>query len=89
MEAQVVDTAFEEELEAELRLVREAVLLVAAGGARRVVVANLRHGRVILEAAGAFATDAGLRLEALPTSDPRRVDLAAERPALGIVGPPA
>lgn len=89
MESQIVDDAFEEELEAELQMVRGAVMLVAAGGARRVVVANLRHGRVILEPARAFAAEAGLRVETLPTPDPRRVDLAAERPALGIVGPPA
>ena len=89
MEAEVIDTAFEEELEAELQMVREAVLLVAAGGARRVVVANLRHGRVILEPARAFAADAGLCLEPMPTADPRRVDIAAARPALGTVGPPA
>lgn len=89
VEAQVIDDAFEEELEAELQMVREAVLLVAAGGARRVVVANLRHGRVILEPARAFAEEAGLRVEPMPTSDPRRVDLAAQRPPLGIVGPPA
>lgn len=90
MEAQVAtDDAFEAQLEAELQMVREAILLVAAGGARRVVVANLCHGRVILEPARAFASDAGLRVEALPTADPRRVDIAAERPAVGIVGPPA
>jgi hypothetical protein len=89
VEAEIVDVAFEEELEAELQMVREAVLLVASGGARRVVVANLHHGRVILEPARAFAVDAGLSVEPLPTADPRRVDLAAEWPPLGIVGPPA
>lgn len=89
MDDPVIDSEFEEELEAELQMVREAVLLVASGGARRVVVANLHHGRVILEPARAFAADAGLRLEPIATSDPRRVDLAAEGPLLGIVGPPA
>ncbi|HEX7949548.1 MAG TPA: hypothetical protein VF494_04295 [Candidatus Limnocylindrales bacterium] len=87
MEAEVLDAAFEEELDAELQMVREAVLLVAAGGARRVVVANLHHGRVILEPARAFAADAGLHLEPIPTADARRIDIAAERPALGTVGP--
>jgi hypothetical protein len=80
MEALVLDDAFEAELESELQMVREAILLVASGAARRVVVANLRHGRVILEPARAFAADLGLCVTTVPTSDPRRVDLAAERP---------
>jgi hypothetical protein len=80
VEALVVDDAFERELEWELQMVREAVMLVAAGGARRVVVANLRHGRVILEPARAFAVDLGLDIEVLSTDDPRRVDLAAGPP---------
>jgi hypothetical protein len=70
-------------------MVREAILLVASGAARRVVVANLHHGRVILEPARAFAADTDLRIEAVPTSDSRRVDIAAERAAPGTVGPPA
>jgi hypothetical protein len=89
VEALALDEAFEAELETELRMVQEAVLLVAAGAAQRVTVAGLRHGRVILEPAQAFAGDVGLRVEAVSTADPRRIDLAAARPALGTVGPPA
>jgi hypothetical protein len=89
MEALVLDEAFEAELELELQIVREAILLVASGAARRVVVANLRHGRVILEPARAYAADAGLFVLTVPTSDSRRVDLAAERPASGTAGLPA
>ena len=89
MEAEVIDEAFEAELESELRMVREATLLVAAGWARRVVVANLNHGRVILEPAREFATEAGIRLETMATADPRRIDIAAQIPDLEIVGPPA
>jgi hypothetical protein len=88
VEALVLDDAFEQELESELRMVREAILLVAAGGAQRVVVANLRHGRVILEPARAFASDLGLRVEALSTADPRRIDVAAAHPIAGIVDLP-
>jgi len=89
MEALVLDDAFERELESELRMVREAILLIAAGGARRVVVANLRHGRVILEPARALASDLGLGVEALSTDDPRRIDIAAALLPVEIVGPPA
>jgi len=81
MEALATDDVFENELESELQMVRHAVLLVASGEARRVTVANLHHGRVILEPARAFAAEMGLRLEAVPTSNPQRVDIAAERPA--------
>ena len=53
--------------------------MVATGGARRVVVSNLRHGRVIVEPARDVADAAGVQLAVLPTVDPRRIDLAAER----------
>ena len=89
MEALAIDEAFEDELEAELRMVHEAILLVASGAARRVTVANLRHGRVILEPAQAYAGEAGLHLESVNTADPRRIDIAAARPSRGTVGPPA
>ena len=89
MEALAIDEAFEDELEAELRMVQEAILLVASGAAQRVTVANLRHGRVILEPAEAFAGEAGLHLESVDTADPRRIDIAAARSDPGTAGPPA
>jgi hypothetical protein len=76
VEALEIDDAYETELESELALIRDAVLLVAAGASRRVVVANLRHGRVILEPAAAMAADGAVMVEALATADPRRVDIA-------------
>jgi hypothetical protein len=80
MEALELDDAFETELEIELQMIRDAALLVASGAARRVVVANLQHGRVIAEPARAFAADVGILVESIPTADPRRIDLAAVRP---------
>jgi hypothetical protein len=81
VEAEVFDEAFADELEAELRMVRDAMSLVARGAAQRVVVANIQHGRVIVEPARAEAERAGVLLEVLTTADPRRVDLALERVA--------
>jgi hypothetical protein len=72
------DGTFETELEIELGVVRDAVLLVATGGARRVIVANLQHGRVVMEPALAIARQAGVSLGGLPTADGRRVDLVVE-----------
>ena len=89
MEALELDDAFELELETELQMLRDATMLVAAGAARRVVVANLRHGRVIAEPARAFAHDAGVRLEVVETADPRRIDLAASRPVMAALDRPA
>jgi hypothetical protein len=85
MEVLEADAAFDAELETEFRLVREAILVVAAGVARRVVVSNLRHGRVILEPSRDAAAAAGIHLSSVPTSDARRIDLAAER--LAVVAP--
>jgi hypothetical protein len=79
VEAESIDEAFAAELEAELQMVRDAMVLVARGGARRVIVANLRHGRVLLEPARAAAERAGVVLQILETADPRRGDLALER----------
>jgi hypothetical protein len=75
----VLDDEFELELDLELSLLRDAVVLVASGAARRVVVANLRHGRVIAEPARALAGDCGVELTLLETADPRRVDFAVAR----------
>lgn len=76
MEALEIDDAFETELASELRLVRDAMLFVASGATRRVVVANLRHGRVLIEPALDIATGVGVGVEILETADPQRVDLA-------------
>jgi hypothetical protein len=77
MESLEVHRGHERALASELRLVREAILLVASSGSPRVVVANLRHGRRLMEPASEIAADAGVTLEILETGRGRRVDLAA------------
>jgi hypothetical protein len=73
-----IDDALANELAAEMQLIREAALLVAHGAATRVVVANVRHGRLLLLAAEAMAAGLGLHLEGLATSAPARTDVAVE-----------
>lgn len=86
MEDQAVDAAFEDELAIELRLARDVVLLVAAGGAPRVTLANLRHGGLIAEPLREFADEVGVGVTTVPAADPQRIDLvAAIRPALRLV----
>jgi hypothetical protein len=63
----------------ELTLVREAILMVARGGAFRVVVAGIRHGEALLALARDSATGAGVRLLALPRADGAGADIAVER----------
>lgn len=75
MGALEVDREFELELESELKLACDAVLLVASGAAPRVVVANLRHGRVVADPARRYAAELGISLGTLPAVDPSRVDL--------------
>lgn len=65
--------------EGELRLVRQAILMVSSYGTPRVVVAGLRFGGVILERCEALADEAGVRIVPLPTANGDRLDLAVER----------
>jgi len=68
-------------VQAELALVEQAIRFVASGHASRVVVANLRHGRLALEAAGAFAAASGVDLAPIAAADGRRIDIVAAVPA--------
>jgi hypothetical protein len=68
-------------VEGELRLVRQAILMVSEYGTPRVVVAGLRYGTQILERSEVLAEEAGVRLVALPTASPERIDFAIERVA--------
>lgn len=79
---------YQAELDAELALVRNAILLAGSSDVRRVVVANIRHGRVIEIPAREFATSLGRWLSSIPTADPRRVDLVIDltEPVPGAVG---
>jgi hypothetical protein len=62
----------------EERLVREAILLVAAGGAPRVLVAGLTYGEIVLERCRRAALEEGTRLLARPTARVDRFDVVVE-----------
>ncbi len=70
----------ESRLDLELRMVREAIALVALRHSWRVTVAGLRLGETILEPARRLADDAGVRLVPLWTSDGSRLDFRVEVP---------
>lgn len=76
-------TDFGDELDAELELACRAVLLVATTMASRVTVANLRHGRAILEPARDFAAEHGSLVSVLATWNPDRIDLVIEPAVTG------
>ena len=62
----------------EERIVREAILLVAANGAPRVLVAGIAYGELIIDRLCRPALEAGVRLRARPTADDTRVDIVVE-----------
>jgi hypothetical protein len=66
-------------LESELRLLHEAILMVAAGGAPRVMVAGLRLTRAVLPEADRLAAGKGVRIIPLWTSDEQQFDVCVER----------
>jgi hypothetical protein len=66
-------------IERELQIVREAIALVAGGGARRVVVGGLRFGDALLGPGSRLALEAGVRVTRVATADDARADLAVER----------
>lgn len=66
-------------LEHEMRLIREAIALVASGGAPRVVVAGIHFGETLLDPGRRLALDAGVRLLPLWRADEAGADLSIER----------
>jgi hypothetical protein len=66
-------------LEGELRLLHEAILMVAAGGAPRVMVAGLRLARAVLPEAQVLAAGSGVRVVPLWTADEQQFDVCVER----------
>jgi hypothetical protein len=66
-------------LEREASLVHDAIAMVASGRSRRVVVAGLHFGDQLIEPARTMASDAGVRLVPLWTTDEAGVDIAIER----------
>ncbi len=74
------DAALARRLDNELRVVSEAIALVASRHSRRVTVAGLLLGDAVLEPARRLTLDAGVRLVPLWTSDDRQVDIRIEAP---------
>ena len=66
-------------LEYEMGLIREAIAMVASGGAPRVVLGGIHFGETLLDPARRLALEAGVRLLPLWNSDDARADLAVER----------
>lgn len=66
-------------LEYEMRLIREAIAMVASGAAPRVVLANIRFGETLLDPARRLALEAGVRLVPLWKTDEAGADIAVER----------
>ena len=66
-------------LEQEMRLVRNAIDMVASGASRRVVVASLQFGEKLVEPARGLAAEAGVRIVPLWTTDESGADIAVER----------
>lgn len=61
-----------------MRLVRDAIGLVAAGGSPRVVVAGLRLADSLLPSVEGMATEAGVRLVPLWGPEEHLTDVAVE-----------
>jgi hypothetical protein len=72
------DDALRDRLDGELRLVEQAILLVASRAAPRVTVAGLRLGDAILDAARRLAEEAGVRVVPLWAPDDGRTDIRVE-----------
>jgi hypothetical protein len=66
-------------LDRELRLIREAIAMVAAGRTPRVVLAGLRFGEQLAPAAREMAAKAGVRIVPLWRTDESGADLSVER----------
>ena len=62
-----------------MRLINEAIALVASGQTRRTVVAGLQLGYQLLPSAQRVADEAGVRLVPLWYADEHGVDIAIER----------
>jgi hypothetical protein len=64
--------------ERELRMVREAIAMVASGASPRVVVAGISRGDQILEAARRLGLESGVRVNRLAQPEAKGTDLAVE-----------
>ncbi len=66
-------------LEREAGLIHDAIVMVASGESRRVVVGSIHFGEQLIESAQAMASEAGVRLVPLWTTDEAGADIAIER----------
>jgi hypothetical protein len=66
-------------LEQEMRLINEAIAMVASGAAPRTVVAGLQLGDQLLESARRMAAEAGVRLTPLWHADEHGLDIEIDR----------
>jgi len=64
--------------ERELRMVREAIAMVASGMSRRVVLANISRGEQILDAARRLGLESGVRVNRLSQLEDAGADLSVE-----------
>jgi len=65
-------------LDRDIRLIKDAIAMVAGGHAPRVTVAGSRFAEDLLEAAQAWATQAGVRITPLWRTDESGLDLTIE-----------
>lgn len=72
------DPIVQRQLDGELRLVREAILMVSAKGAPAVLVAGLGLGEAVLDATRRLALESGVRVLPMWTADERHVDIRVE-----------
>lgn len=64
--------------ERELRMVREAIAMVASGASPRVVLAGISRGEQILEACRRLGLESGVRVNRLPQMEGKGTDLTVE-----------
>ena len=76
--ARSLDAESSESVEKELRLVREAISLVASGASQRVVLAGIEHGEDLLDTGRRLAL-APVRMVRLPREIEGPADLAVEQ----------
>ncbi len=66
-------------LEHEMDLIREAIAMVASGGAPRIMLAGINFGETLLDPARRLALEAGVRLVPIWWADEAGADIAIER----------
>jgi hypothetical protein len=64
--------------EREMRMVREAIAMVASGASPRIVVAGISRGEQILDACRRLGLESGVRVNRLPQPEAKGTDLTVE-----------